>query len=169
MVASQPIPTDPQARRLWDLLAGVPDPEIPVLTVADLGVLRSVEADGDGWVVTITPTYSGCPAMHAIEQDLRARLTENGIPARIATVYDPPWTTDWLSESGRAKLKAYGIAPPAEASSSKRSLLGLDPVVACPHCDSKNTAKLSEFGSTACKALYRCDQCMQPFDYFKCL
>lgn len=169
MVASQPIPTDREARRLWDLLAGAPDPEIPVLTIADLGILRGVEADGDEWVVRITPTYSGCPAMHAIEQDLSARLADSGIPARIVTVYDPPWTTDWLSESGRAKLKAYGIAPPAEASSSKRSLLGLDPVIACPHCDSKNTRKLSEFGSTACKALYRCDQCMQPFDYFKCL
>ncbi len=162
-------PDDPEAGRVWDLPAAVTDPEVPVLTIADLGVLRGVEADGDEWVVTITPTYSGCPAMHAIEDDIRGRLAESGIAARVETVYDPPWTTDWLSAAGRAKLRAYGIAPPAEASSSKRSLLGLDPVVACPQCDSRNTAKLSEFGSTACKALYLCRSCQQPFDYFKCL
>lgn len=165
----QPRPNDPEARRVWDLLATVMDPEIPVLTIADLGVLRGVDRQGDEWVVTITPTYSGCPAMNAIESDVRALLNESGISARVETVYDPPWTTDWMSEAGRAKLKAYGIAPPVEASTSKRSLLGIDPEVACPQCDSTETRKLSEFGSTACKALYQCESCLQPFDYFKCL
>ncbi len=167
--AEQARPEDPEAARVWDLLAAVTDPEIPVLTIADLGVLRGVIRDGEQWVVTITPTYSGCPAMNAIEADVRARLDECGIAARVETTYDPAWTTDWLSEAGRAKLKAYGIAPPVERSTSKRSLLGVDPDVTCPQCDSADTRKLSEFGSTACKALYLCQGCQQPFDYFKCL
>jgi ring-1,2-phenylacetyl-CoA epoxidase subunit PaaD len=148
----------------------VTDPEIPVLTVRDLGVVRDVAVDGTAVTVTITPTYSGCPAMAVIEFALRDALTRAGFEkVGVETVLSPAWTTDWISEEGREKLRSIGIAPPAEASGSKRALFGDDPVVACPRCGSRETRMLSRFGSTACKALFTCESCQEPFDYFKCL
>ena len=154
-------------RRAWDAAAQVVDPEIPVLTIADLGVLRDV-AVSDGHVeVAITPTYSGCPAMNMIALEIELALERAGIARpRISTVLSPAWTTDWMSEDGRRKLREYGIAPPLGAS-SRRALFG-EQQVACPQCGSGDTEVLSEFGSTSCKALWRCKSCREPFDYFKC-
>lgn len=153
--------------RAWDAAAAVCDPEIPVLTIADLGVLRDVSVGADGAVeVAITPTYSGCPAMRIIALDVETALARAGIAnARVRQVLSPAWTTDWLSEAGRRKLRAYGIAPPAGA--GRAALFGED-AVACPRCGSSDTERLAEFGSTACKALWRCRLCREPFDYFKC-
>jgi ring-1,2-phenylacetyl-CoA epoxidase subunit PaaD len=150
-------------------LAEVCDPEIPVLTIADLGVLRSVDLAADGTLeVAITPTYSGCPAMDVIGFEVKLALTKAGIDhARVRQVLSPAWTTDWMSEAGKAKLRAYGIAPPA-ARASRRALFGEESVT-CPHCGSQDTQKVSEFGSTACKALWRCKACREPFDSFKCI
>ena len=148
-------------------LALVCDPEIPVLSIADLGVLREVRL-ADGRVeVDITPTYSGCPAMSTITLDIEIALARAGFPAvKVRTVLSPAWTTDWMSEDGRAKLLAYGVAPPARRS-GRRALFGQDEV-ACPRCASRDTERLAEFGSTSCKALWRCRACREPFDYFKC-
>jgi ring-1,2-phenylacetyl-CoA epoxidase subunit PaaD len=154
-------------QRAWDAAASVVDPEIPVLTIADLGVLRDVVLDGDRVEVAITPTYSGCPAMNMIALEIELALERAGFrQPKIRTVLSPAWTTDWMSDEGRRKLRAYGIAPP-QASSSRRALFG-EQAVACPQCGSGNTELLSEFGSTSCKALWRCKSCREPFDYFKC-
>jgi ring-1,2-phenylacetyl-CoA epoxidase subunit PaaD len=143
------------------------DPEIPVLTLADLGVLREVRAEGDAIEVTITPTYSGCPAMDTIALDLSLALARAGLEeARVRTVLSPAWTTEWMSEEGRRKLRAYGIAPPARGT-GRRALFG-EERVACARCGSERTERLAEFGSTACKALWRCLECREPFDHFKC-
>jgi ring-1,2-phenylacetyl-CoA epoxidase subunit PaaD len=151
----------------WDAAAQVVDPEIPVLTIADLGVLRDVTVTGDGVEVSITPTYSGCPAMNMIALEIELALTRQGIRnPRVKTVLSPAWTTDWMTEDGRRKLKDYGIAPPI-AGSGRRALFG-EQEVACPQCGSTETEVLSEFGSTSCKALWRCRACREPFDYFKC-
>jgi len=160
--------SDSEARqRAWDAAASVVDPEIPVLTIADLGVLRDVTVDGDHVEVAITPTYSGCPAMNMIALEIEIALERAGFHRpTVRTVLSPAWTTDWMSEAGRQKLRAYGIAPP-QASSSRRGLFG-EQAVACPQCGSENTELLSEFGSTSCKALWRCKSCREPFDYFKC-
>jgi ring-1,2-phenylacetyl-CoA epoxidase subunit PaaD len=145
----------------------VVDPEIPVLTIGDLGVLRAVRLTGDTVEIEITPTYSGCPAMRVIEFEIETALRAAGIGKfRIATVLSPAWTTDWLSAEGRRKLLEYGIAPP-EGRASRRALFGADSVT-CPRCGATATERISEFGSTACKALYRCMRCAEPFDYFKC-
>ena len=154
-------------QRAWNAAASVVDPEIPVLTIADLGVLREV-AVADGRVeVAITPTYSGCPAMNMIALDIELALTRAGFGrCKVRIVLSPAWTTDWISEDGRRKLTDYGIAPPLPAS-SRRALFGIEQV-ACPQCGSQNTELLSEFGSTSCKALWRCKACREPFDYFKC-
>ncbi len=151
------------------LLESVCDPEIPVLTVADLGIIRDVRLIDDRIEVTITPTYSGCPAMNTIEQDIRKVLAETGMEIVVHTSYSPAWSSDWMSENGREKLRAYGIAPPQKSTHSKRELLGEVTVINCPHCGSDNTRLISEFGSTACKAMHHCDDCLQPFDYFKCI
>jgi len=154
-------------RRAWDAAAQVVDPEIPVLTIADLGVLREVEVSDGHVEVAITPTYSGCPAMNMIALEIELALEREGFAKpKIRTVLSPAWTTDWMSEDGRRKLREYGIAPP-QAASSRRALFGLQEV-ACPQCGSTNTERLSEFGSTSCKALWRCKACREPFDYFKC-
>ena len=151
------------------LLDQVADPEIPVLTIADLGILQDVCRHEGRVRVVITPTYSGCPAMQTIEQDIRTVLTENGYEdVEVATRISPPWTTDWLSEAGREKLLQYGIVPPA-GSADKQSLRMPDTGVACPRCRSAATEEISRFGSTPCKALYRCNECLEPFDYFKCI
>ncbi|GLQ35155.1 phenylacetic acid degradation protein [Amylibacter marinus] len=153
----------------WDAAAAVLDPEVPAVTVADLGILRSVEMTGGRSVLAkVTPTYSGCPAVSAIEIAIDVALREAGFDPTIERVMSPPWTTDWVTTEGREKLRAYGIAPPVQASNSLRALFG-DTVVACPRCASTDTTRVSEFGSTACKALYKCDACHEPFDYFKCI
>ena len=154
-------------QRAWDAASRVVDPEIPVLTIADLGVLREVKVTDDGVEVAITPTYSGCPAMNMIALEIELALEREGfVRPKIRTVLSPAWTTDWMSDDGRRKLLEYGIAPP-QATSSRRALFG-EQQVACPQCSSTNTELLSEFGSTSCKALWRCRSCREPFDYFKC-
>jgi ring-1,2-phenylacetyl-CoA epoxidase subunit PaaD len=156
--------------RVWALLATVMDPEIPVVSVVDLGIVRDVRFDDAGLEVAITPTYSGCPATKAIEQGIAEALADAGYAdARVTTVLSPAWTTDWIGEDGRRKLRQYGIAPPEGSSGAKRALFAERPTVPCPRCASKRTEMVSEFGSTACKALYRCTDCREPFDYFKCL
>lgn len=152
-------------RRAWDLAAVVCDPEVPVLTIEDLGVLRSVAVAGDHVTVTITPTYSGCPAMDTIGDEIRAALAAGGFArVTVETVLAPAWTTEWMSEAGRVKLAAYGIAPPVPRGQGPVSL-GLG--VACPQCGSLHTRALSPFGSTSCKALYSCQRCHEPFEHFK--
>jgi ring-1,2-phenylacetyl-CoA epoxidase subunit PaaD len=158
---------DDLRQRAWAVAASVVDPEIPVLSIEDLGVLREVRIE-DGCVeVAITPTYSGCPAMNMIGLEIELALQRAGFgEAKVRTVLSPAWTTDWMSEDGRRKLREYGIAPPL-AAGSRRALFGIEQV-ACPQCGSGNTEVLSEFGSTSCKALWRCKNCREPFDYFKC-
>lgn len=161
--------TSPAAlrQRAWEAAAAVADPEIPVLTIDDLGVLREVEVVGECVEVAITPTYSGCPAMNMIALEIELALERAGFrDAHVRTVLSPAWTTDWMSEEGRRKLRDYGIAPPQPAS-GRRALFGVANV-ACPQCNSVDTEQLAEFGSTSCKALWRCRSCREPFDYFKC-
>ncbi|ABD86260.1 1,2-phenylacetyl-CoA epoxidase subunit PaaD [Rhodopseudomonas palustris] len=154
-------------QRAWAAAANVVDPEIPVLTIEDLGVLRDVTVSGDRIEVSITPTYSGCPAMTMIALEIELALAREGIAgAKITTVLSPAWTTDWMSDAGRRKLRDYGIAPPLSGG-GRRALFG-EQQVACPQCGSIATTVLSEFGSTSCKALWRCLDCREPFDYFKC-
>jgi ring-1,2-phenylacetyl-CoA epoxidase subunit PaaD len=166
--AFQPGNPDALLEKARAVAATVSDPEIPVLSIADLGVLRDIQIAEDGSVeVFITPTYSGCPAMNMIALELELALESAGFSrVKVTTVLSPAWTTDWLTEAGRRKLEDYGIAPPA-ARSSRGVLFGADEVT-CPHCGSKHTARLAEFGSTSCKALWRCEDCREPFDYFKC-
>jgi len=155
-------------QRAWDVASRVVDPEIPVLTIADLGVLRDVTLRDGQVEVAITPTYSGCPAMNMIALEIELALEREGFrKPKIRTVLSPAWTTDWMSEDGRRKLREYGIAPPPIGASSRRALFGVQ-AVACPQCGSEQTELLSEFGSTSCKALWRCKSCREPFDYFKC-
>ncbi|WP_203293859.1 1,2-phenylacetyl-CoA epoxidase subunit PaaD [Luteirhabdus pelagi] len=154
---------------LIPILESVSDPEIPVLSVLDLGVIReAVEEDG---VVRIklTPTYSGCPAMDVMSDDLKTAFREKGIQVKVQLVLSPAWTTDWISEAGKRKMEEYGIAAPLEETADKDALLGEKKVVKCTNCGSTNTHLVSQFGSTACKALFKCDDCQEPFDYFKCL
>ncbi|TFW10700.1 phenylacetate-CoA oxygenase subunit PaaJ [Massilia arenosa] len=156
---------------VWDLLRRVSDPEIPVLSIVDLGIVRGVQFDGDACVITITPTYSGCPAMDVISREVKTALHDEGIDnVRVDMQLSPAWTTDWMTEDGKRALASYGIAPPSQKvvdiSSLKRR--GVDePVVACPLCHSARTQLVSQFGSTSCKALYKCLDCREPFDYFK--
>lgn len=156
---------------VWDIIKDIPDPEIPVITIEELGVLRKVDIlDGNEVVVTITPTYSGCPAMKVFEDDILQELKKNGIEkASIKTVYNPAWTTDWISDEAREKMQKAGIAPPVGSSVDKASLLGEPKEIPCPQCGSKDTKMISQFGSTACKALYKCNSCYETFDYFKCI
>ena len=163
--AAAPVSLD--QHRAWVAAAAVPDPEVPAVTVEDLGILRSVELVDGVAVAEVTPTYSGCPAVLAIELAIETALREAGFEARIERVIAPPWTTDWITPQGREKLRAYGIAPPVKASG--KGALFADPVVPCPQCGSEDTERVSEFGSTACKALWRCKACAEPFDYFKCI
>ena len=163
-----------EEKKIWSILETVVDPEVPVLTITDLGIVRDVILHtplGDGGIeVIITPTYTGCPAMDMIAMNIRLALAEQGyINVKITSVLSPAWTTNWMSEEGKRKLKEYGIAPP-----NPRQQVGNDKLFAeaeavqCPHCNSHHTHRISEFGSTACKALYQCDDCKEPFDYFKC-
>ena len=164
-------------KKIWRLLEEVCDPEEPVLSVLDLGIVRKVEIYSEvqkppsgGVEVFITPTYSGCPAMDAISIDIRLKLAEQGYKnVKITSVLSPAWTTDWMCEAGKQKLKAYGIAPPnPKQQVCNNDLFAPDEAVQCPQCNSHHTHRISEFGSTACKSLYQCDDCIEPFDYFKC-
>lgn len=160
-------------QQVWDALDAVPDPEIPVVSIRELGILRDVRHTSDGIEIIITPTYSGCPAMGQIEDDIRAALARQQLSARITTQLAPAWTTDWISAAARAKLRSYGIAPPHTTAPPGDQVIRFAPrpaasdAVACPQCGSVNTTETSHFGSTACKALYRCLDCREPFDYFK--
>ena len=143
--------------KIWELLNTVPDPEIPVISVVELGVIRDVIFSENSYVISITPTYSGCPAVKAFQDDIKTCLKENDIENfELKIVYSPTWTTDWMSETTKEKLKKYGISPPSET-------------VICPQCDSAKTELISEFGATACKSLYKCKDCLEPFEHFKCI
>ncbi|WP_197088656.1 1,2-phenylacetyl-CoA epoxidase subunit PaaD [Rufibacter radiotolerans] len=157
--------------KIWKLLEEVTDPEIPVLSILDLGVLRKVQVQEDGKVVvTITPTYSGCPAMNTIATDIKIKLLSEGYKdVKVDLQLSPAWTTDWLTPEGKQKLEDYGIAPPVEPNGDIHALFGRDTVVRCPLCKSENTKLISQFSSTSCKAHYQCLDCLEPFDYFKCL
>ena len=151
-------------------LSVIPDPEIPVLTIKELGVLREVKKEADTIIITITPTYSGCPAMDRFQTDIKKEMASLNIKKyKIITQYDPAWTTDWLSLAAKKKLKKYGIAPPEHKTTDKNAILGAPKKVTCPRCDSKETNLVSPFSSTACKAMYSCKECYEPFEYFKCL
>lgn len=168
----------PDLREVWDWLSQVPDPEIPVISLTDLGIVREVEWQDDTLVVTVTPTYSGCPATTIINLDIETALHERGVEkVRLERRLSPPWTTDWLSEAGREKLRRYGIAPPIDGTAPDGRLAGRisrlagasNLVIACPRCGSTHTERLSQAGSTPCKASWRCKDCLEPFDYFKCI
>ncbi len=179
------LPDGPLAQRqqtqahhaIWELLECVTDPEIPVVNLREMGILRAVRQGPQGLEVVITPTYSGCPAMGQMEDDVAHALARAGVAARVVTQLAPAWSTDWMTAEGRDKLRAYGIAPPAKsacAAAAGAKVVAFAPkglavrdTVACPQCGSENTTEISHFGSTACKALYRCLSCMEPFDYFK--
>ena len=167
MSVAAELSTDEQ--RIWELLRGVADPEIPVLSIVDLGIVRHVRRAPDGRVhVGLTPTYSGCPATEVIRANVRTALAAAGYrEALLEEVLSPPWSSDWLTAEGRRKLREFGIAPPETAVATPRQLIA--PPVTCPRCGSRATERLSEFGSTPCKAHYRCCECREPFDYFKCL
>jgi ring-1,2-phenylacetyl-CoA epoxidase subunit PaaD len=154
---------------IWKILEEVKDPEVPVLSVIDLGIVRSVKSTDDKIDIVITPTYSGCPAMDTIRMDIRLKLIEKGFRnVAIAQQLSPAWTTDWMSESGKEKLRRYGIAPPNPKQQFCKAEMFSQEAVACPRCHSYHTEQISQFGSTACKALYRCLDCKEAFDYFKC-
>jgi len=154
---------------LIPILESVSDPEIPVLSVLDLGVIReAIKVDGV-IQIKLTPTYSGCPAMDVISEDLEKAFSEVGKKTTVELVLAPAWSTDWISEAGKRKMEAYGIAAPLEETADKEALLGNKKIVKCTNCGSTNTHLVSQFGSTACKALFKCDDCLEPFDYFKCL
>jgi len=157
-------------QKIWQLLEEVPDPEVPVLSVIDLGIIRDVKVNENDLEVIITPTYSGCPAMDMITMNIKLALIEHGYNnVKVTSVLSPAWTTDWMSEEGKQKLKEYGIAPPnPKQQVCDENLFAPHEAVQCPHCDSWHTRRISEFGSTACKALYQCNDCKEPFDYFKC-
>ena len=172
------MPELPTTDQVWEWLSQVPDPEIPVISLTDLGIIRDVEWQGDTLVVAVTPTYSGCPATSIINLDIETALRGHGIEKlRLERRLSPPWTTDWLSASGREKLRAYGIAPPIDGTAADgrldarvaRMAGSSNLVIACPRCGSNHTEKVSQFGSTPCKASYRCTDCLEPFDYFKCI
>ena len=158
-------------KQIWQILETIPDPEIPVISVVELGVIRKVEFTDSETLITITPTYSGCPAMKVFEDDIIKTLEEKGYPkVKIKTVFSPAWTTDWMSEVALQKLLDFGIAPPQKGTNDKGVLFASGPKeVPCPQCKSIETEIISQFGSTACKALYKCNSCHETFDYFKCI
>jgi ring-1,2-phenylacetyl-CoA epoxidase subunit PaaD len=155
--------------RAWAVLSGIPDPEIPVISLVELGIVHAVRSGAEGVEVDLMPTYTGCPATEVIETDVRQALDDAGLgPVSVRRVLAPAWTTDFISDAGRRKLADYGIAPPS-GKAGKRSVFGDDRPAACPRCGSADTSRVSEFGSTPCKASWRCEQCLEPFEYFKCL
>ncbi|PQJ11337.1 phenylacetate-CoA oxygenase subunit PaaJ [Flavipsychrobacter stenotrophus] len=153
--------------QILDILATIPDPEIPVVNILEMGMVKDVVIGDDGYEVIITPTYSGCPAVGMITADIRSTLEAKGVvPTTVRMVYDPAWTTDWMTDVAKKKLHDYGIAPPLHSSCNDEMLD--NNTITCPRCGSERTHLLSRFGSTACKALYKCDACLEPFEYFKC-
>ncbi|MFC4624766.1 1,2-phenylacetyl-CoA epoxidase subunit PaaD [Daeguia caeni] len=172
------IASRPETAQVWEWLSEIPDPEIPVISLTDLGIIRDVAWDDDTLVVTVTPTYSGCPATSIINLDIEKALREHGIEKlKLVRQLSPAWTTDWITPEAREKLKAYGIAPPVDGTAADGRLaariqrLGSNAplIIECPRCHSTKTEKVSQFGSTPCKANYRCLDCLEPFDYFKCI
>ncbi|MGN7868451.1 1,2-phenylacetyl-CoA epoxidase subunit PaaD [Paracoccus sp. 22332] len=169
--------TLPDTGQIWDWLSQVPDPEIPVISLTDLGIIRDVAWQGDTLVVTVTPTYSGCPATGVINLDIESVLRAHGIQKlELKRQLSPAWTTDWITPEGREKLRAYGIAPPVDGTAADgvlagrvSRLMGSNLTIQCPRCGSTHTQKVSQFGSTPCKASWRCTDCLEPFDYFKCI
>lgn len=154
---------------IWKILEEVQDPEVPVLNILDLGIVREVILDGDHIEVIATPTYSGCPATSMINMSIKLKLIEKGFKnVKVTNRLSPAWTTEWMTDDAKAKLKAYGIAPPVYSKSNHNDLFAESDAVECPQCGSTHTHLVSQFGSTACKALYQCDACQEPFDYFKC-
>ncbi len=156
-------------QQIEEILASVSDPEIPVLSIMEMGVVRSANIVNGIVEVEITPTYSGCPAMDVIEDDIKLAFKEKGYKAKVNLILSPAWTTDWITQKGRTALEKYGIASPLSPEADKDALLGNKKVVKCPQCGSLNTKLVSQFGSTACKAFFQCEDCLEPFDYFKCL
>ena len=154
---------------IFDILSTIPDPEIPVVSIQEMGMLRDVILSEEGCEVIITPTYTGCPAMGMIEEDIKQTLKEKGVAdVKVKLVYAPAWTTDWMSNAAKEKMRKYGIAPPVSVACNKLHAFGKNEFVKCPHCNSAQTELISMFGSTACKALYKCEKCKEPFEYFKC-
>ena len=171
MKSAEPTIQPTCVERIWDLMKEINDPEIPVISIVDLGIVRNIQVPAPGQVIVdITPTYSGCPAMDVIAMNIRMKLLEHGFrEIKIQNILSPAWTTEWMTEEGRKKLKAFGIAPPNPAQSvCTPGLFQADEAVQCPNCNSYHTTMVSRFGSTACKALYKCNDCSEPFDYFKC-
>ena len=156
-------------QKLFEILETVSDPEIPVLSIMEMGVVRSAELINGIVEVAITPTYSGCPAMDVIGDDIKAAFRKEGYETKVELILSPAWTTDWITPKGRLALEKYGIASPLSAEADKEALLGNKKLVKCPQCGSLNTKLISQFGSTACKAFFQCEECLEPFDYFKCL
>ena len=157
-------------QEIWSLLSEVEDPEIPILNVVEMGIIREVSVVDGRVMIVITPTYSGCPAMKTIEEDIEEVLKDNFLDQYVITTkLAPPWTTDWMTDQARQKLLSEGIAPPQIGSADKALLMGRIREVQCPRCSSNNTKMISQFGSTACKSLYKCNECLEPFDYFKCI
>ncbi len=152
-----------------DILWSISDPEIPVLSIMDMGIVRDCDIEGKTVKIKLTPTYSGCPAMDTIKDDIAKALHEAGYKAEIDFVLAPAWTTDWITDAGKNKLEAYGIAPPVDPVADKKALLHKSKEIKCPRCGDLDTQMISQFGSTACKALFKCNNCLEPFDYFKCL
>lgn len=159
----------PIDNKLFEILETVSDPEIPVLSIMEMGVVRSAKLINDVVEVEITPTYSGCPAMDVIGDDIIKAFKNQGFEAKVKLILSPAWTTDWITPKGRMALEKYGIASPLNEEADKDALLGNKKIVKCPQCGSLNTKLISQFGSTACKALFKCEDCLEPFDYFKCL
>jgi ring-1,2-phenylacetyl-CoA epoxidase subunit PaaD len=159
----------PIDNKLFEILETVSDPEIPVLSIMEMGVVRSAKLINDVVEVEITPTYSGCPAMDVIGDDIIKAFKNQGLEAKVKLILSPAWTTDWITPKGRMALEKYGIASPLNEEADKDALLGNKKIVKCPQCGSLNTKLISQFGSTACKALFKCEDCLEPFDYFKCL
>ncbi|MCB0397799.1 MAG: phenylacetate-CoA oxygenase subunit PaaJ [Flavobacteriales bacterium] len=161
---------NPDKETIWQWLDSLPDPEIPVISIVELGMVRDVEVVGDNVVVTVTPTYTGCPAVKMIEDDIMKLLSGKGIAhPQVKSVNSPAWTTDWITSEAKKKLMDYGITPPPVSTEDKGALLDTPKEVRCPRCKSTNTLLKSQFGSTPCKALYICSDCLEPFDYFKCI
>jgi ring-1,2-phenylacetyl-CoA epoxidase subunit PaaD len=169
-IADSAGPKNGELQVLEVLMEQVTDPEIPVISIRDLGILRAISLEGGQVTVTITTTYSGCPAMSTIKSDIRQTLSDAGYEdVKVKQSLSPAWTTDWMTDQGREKLREYGIAPPQKSADGTCAVASPGTAVACPQCGSEHTECISEFGSTACKALYRCQACSEPFDYFKCL
>ena len=167
--SKSPPPSGELEGELIPILSTVSDPEIPVLSILDLGIVRSAKLENGIAKIKITPTYSGCPAMDVIGDDIKSALKNKGYDSEVELILHPAWTTDWISEKGKKALEAYGVAAPLEATADKEALLGNKKLVKCTNCGSKNTKLVSQFGSTACKAQFQCEDCQEPFDYFKCL